>query len=798
MKKIITVLLGIAFVFCFSVSIIGFSTENAKASSFKGEVMQENFLDEDFTTDNWIVREGEDAEGNDIPSAITITQRESFINVKNPTYDAATAVYIDREMIVANDTGVLVVEFDIVNETIYDSTFAIATGMQKDANGVPVLNEERRSQMIITNAGNQFLTVQAYGLPGNYSPYPQYSVYYNGTNFGSNAPFGGYGQIGYRYRLEYCNNGSMYAYRYKIEENGYGEEEAMLYVPSGMLQNKFSGYVGFFFYFSQAGINLQNVRLSTMENADGEELEQFNDSCKGNELDSAWKTINGNAMVNLSGYPRSARFDNPVDGNYIVSAGSKYITYDAVYDEYIKMTFGLKIEKLTGVRKFGLAFGFDKSSDNVTTEGVSYIHFTRNQTDATKIDICVSKMVDGEFVYSNAYSINQDSLIDKDINVEIIPYVSGKIDVKLGGTVYTFNIDGQKIILDKRFAFITSEGNSLGDDTVIAEISKIHITNRYDVVPEDIVDISEGFGGTDEKGKPWYDKELISFAGGVGYANGNLDAGVFIEDGELVFRNAGHNSYLSVAKPFGDFMLQMDITDIAREDLYSDSGDIFRPFMRSWIGITFGLPSPGSPYSSGYLLYFVPQYEEDAENPGKYKASANVSPVILLAPGEKGLLVASMRHNIIDPALKDKTIVVRLIVDAGVMKFSYYVKGEESMTMLDEPVMVYDNGGLGLGHTGYIGVTCTSASPYYMAGDFSLDNFVVKSLERNINITNDPDKPVESVVESVPESTPNKGEDEKEEKKGCKNAVAETGNITLLFIAFVIAIISISKKRKNI
>jgi hypothetical protein len=197
------------------------------------------------------------------------------------------------------------------------------------------------------------------------------------------------------------------------------------------------------------------------------------------------------------------------------------------------------------------------------------------------------------------------------------------------------------------------------------------------------------------------------------------------------------------------------------------------------------------------LLYFVPTYEEDAENPGKYKASATPSPVILLGPGEKGIMTATMRHNVIDPSLAGKSIVVRLKVDAGVMEFSYYVKGEESMTMLDEPIMTYNNNGLGVGHNGYIGVTCTSASPQYMAGDFTLDNFVVKSLERNVNITNDPNKPVEK-EEQKPVEKPNTSEkeDENEEKSGCKGSISGLGFIPLMAASLFVAIAK-GKKRKN-
>ncbi|MBQ9481918.1 MAG: hypothetical protein IJU84_07130 [Clostridia bacterium] len=746
------IMIAICAITCFVAFSWGERSDKALASSFKSELMSEEFTDDGFSTDNWRLVSDTDGDGNPV-SDIFITDSENSVGIYGPTYDAGTAVYIDKYLNVADVTGQLIVEFDIVNDEPFPSMFSVITGMPADSNGNVTVNDARRSQMIMCGGGGNFMNVQSYGLPGSYEGYAPFDIWVGSHNYGGfcHDNVGGYGVNGYRYKLVYSNGGSLYTYRYKILENGgYGEEEERLFVPSGMAANGLSGYTGFFFWYVTSPICLKNIKISTKTNQNAEENTEFEDAGDSGKLNEKWKTVNGNALVSVVGAPRSVIFNNPSDDNYLVSAGSKTIAYDAVYDEYIKMTFKLTLSEIEGNRKFGVVFGLSTSRDNTDTDGANYIYFSRASAD--KINLCAEQTQGNEKIASNTVGINASDLMGKTVDVSLIPYVSGKTDVVINGKTYTLKIDAHKIVLDKRFAFIASGGNRDEGDKVVAGIASVKITNRYDSVPEYTFDLQTGFGGKDANGNPWYDKTQYSFGGGVGYAGGDLNAGVFMEDGVLKFRNAGHNSYFSPLSAYGDFMMQLDITDISRENAYSENGEIYRSFMRSWIGFTFGLPSGGSPYTSGYLLYITPTYKAGGNDPDpshpspKYfepcTSAESPSPIILLAPSGAAVAVGYMRHNLIDPELKDKVITVRLTVDSGMVSFSYYVKGEESITMLDVPVITWDNGGYGYGHNGYLGVTCTSASDLYMAGDFAIDNVVVRSLERNVNISKDPDKPL--------------------------------------------------------
>lgn len=758
----------IRFMFVLSVALCccllaGLQPFKASASKFVGVIMEENFTTEEFSTDNWRLAEPEDGE-----SSVYVSPSEPYLLLMGPTYDSGTAVYIDAPAEVTPDTGKLIVEFDLIGESAHNSMFSVVTGIGKAESGAADFTTERRSQMIMCGAGGNAFTVQAYGLPEFAGQPATFNIYNNGTNYGGASTVGGYGVKGNRYRLVYGQDGSFYSYASPILDDGtYGAEVAGCYVTDGMIENGHSGCVGFFFWFETAGISLRNVKISTQSAEGAPSLTVFEDAQENDSLKSEWKTVNGNTRVSMSRTPGSAVFDNPSDENYLVSAGSKNIEYDAMYDAYITMEFSLTFRELNGARKFGLAFGLNTSEDNTQTEGVAYLHFNRNAQNGQLIDLSWTLKGADQDLTSNVVTLNASDVIGKTLDIVISPYVNGKADVKIGDTTYTFIVEGEKIILSKRLAFIAHGGDPEGGDTVVAELGPVTITNRYDSVPDDIVDLSQGFDGVDENGNPWYDRDLYSFGGGLGYTYGDLNAGVFMEDGQLVFRNAGHNSYFSPLKAFGDFLMQFDITDIAREDEYSQDGTLYRPFMRSWLGIAFGLPSAGSPYTSGYLFYITSPYEEDAENPGKYKASEAPSTYTIINASGAGIVSGTLRHNFIDPDLDGKTIVVRLKADGGILSFSYYVKGEESMEMLDEPLFEYDNNGLGFGHNGYFGITCTSAGEQPVAGDFSIDNFVLRSLDRNVNITNDPDKPVE-------EAPPVQEEPEKEEPAGSEGGCSSS------------------------
>ena len=790
-KVLLILSLALCFAFCIAAAV-----NSASASKFMGEIMHEEFLTEDFSTDNWRLAEGDE----NASAEIYTVPGEPYLLLYGPSYDAGTAVYIDAAAEVAEDTGKLIVEFDLMNEESFSSMFSVVTGMKKNDDGNIVFDDEKRSQMIMTGPGKPYACVVKALPPGQLGKPTAFNLYYNDTNYGGATPSGGYGRIGYRYRLVYGQDGSFYSYASPILSDGtYGAEEAGVYVPEGMMQNELSGCVGFFFWFEQIGIHLQNVKISTQATEDADAVTVFEDLCENETLKSEWKTINGNARVSMARSEGKAFFENPSDVNYLVSAGSKNIAYDAMYDAYITMDFTLTLNELNGVRQFGVAFGLTTSEDNTQTEGVAYFSFRRNAEDDTKIDMFWTIKGAEADLQSNVVSLNASDVIGKTLDITLSPYVNGKVDVVIGDDTHTFEIAGEKIILDKRFAFIAYGGDPSAADTVRAVIGPVTITNTYDSIPDDIVDISAGFGGVDEDGNPWYDSDLISFAGTLGYAYGDLNAGVFIEDGQLVFRNAGHNSYFNPLKAFGDFLMQFEITDMQREDEFTQDGALYRPFMRSWLGITFGLPSAGSPYTSGYLLYITPTYEEDAENPGTYKPSDSAtapSPFVLLGPNEVPILSGTLRHNLTDPALDGHSIVVRLKADGGVLTFSYYVKGEESMDMLDVPVFTYDNNGLGFSHNGYFGITCTSGGTDEnpICGDFAIDNFVIKSLERNIDINNDPDKPVEETPAPPTDPDPDPSG---EEETGCGSAVLGTAGLAGLVASGAAAVLCLKNRRRT-
>ena len=204
-----------------------------------------------------------------------------------------------------------------------------------------------------------------------------------------------------------------------------------------------------------------------------------------------------------------------------------------------------------------------------------------------------------------------------------------------------------------------------------------------------------------------------------------------VENGALVFKNTAA-AYISTRYKYSNFELSFDITDMAREAVSDDNGNILS-LINSWFGIAFGLNSeneaPDSTvrYSTWLQVGRVFPDEDDFVTP-------NVGHYLLWDNNGDFNGVTTPQYmtdfNPWDTSYDGEVINVKLTVTDGLIEYFMKVDGDPDY---GAPYFSYN---LGKTKTGYIRIFTageTTINPkglkYNNVGNFTIDNLSIKNTD---------------------------------------------------------------------
>lgn len=284
-----------------------------------------------------------------------------------------------------------------------------------------------------------------------------------------------------------------------------------------------------------------------------------------------------------------------------------------------------------------------------------------------------------------------------------------------------------------------------------------------------------------------------------------------VENGALVFKNTAA-AYVSTRYKYSNFELSFDITDMAREAVLDENGNIIS-LINSWFGIAFGLnsvnetPDTTTRYSTWLQTGRVFSDHDDFVTP-------NTSLHYLLWDNNGSW------NNVNDPQYMTdfnpwdtrydgETINVKLTMTDGLVEYFMKIDGDPEW---GDPYFSYD---LGKVKTGYIRIFTageTSNNPkglkYNNVGNFTIDNLSIKDTDHdNAKILLPTPEYKSNVWGKTPDYDYKTQPDDNDlignkikngdmnggaEKKGCASSVDCTSPVAALLIA-----LSIKGKRKK-
>lgn len=369
--------------------------------------------------------------------------------------------------------------------------------------------------------------------------------------------------------------------------------------------------------------------------------------------------------------------------------------------------------------EFAVAFGLNNLDGEVGAED-SFALKIKHDASKNRFTVGVSEYGENgaeQYIFepqiAGAIQLNSDVtfkvFVDTDSNLTVSMKPSGAEKETVFVKDYRLNVNPEGYVL---YSSVGKNNVTLSDPQIIVY--------KYDT-PE-TVDYVETFDNGGYNSNVFYTEST---------ASPFTPSALSVENGALVFKNTAA-AYISTRYRYSNFELSFDITDMAREAVIDENGNIVS-LINSWFGIAFGLTSeneaPDSTvrYSSWLQVGRVFPDADDFVTP-------NVGHYLLWDNNGTWNNLNNPQYmtdfNPWDKKYDGTTINVKLAVTDGVVE--YFMK-EDGDPDFGSPYFSYN---LGRSRTGYVRIFTageTAVNPkglqYNNVGNFTIDNLSIKNTD---------------------------------------------------------------------
>lgn len=425
-------------------------------------------------------------------------------------------------------------------------------------------------------------------------------------------------------------------------------------------------------------------------------------------------------------------FDNSCTGEDYLTAKSKFNdnSYWGV-DLFISVESALTINGIDKNARFAYSIGLPERKSAIGENGSYELVF---QDKVGALAVGFGKYSNGTFIEISEIKTRTGIEYGKEIRFSVSVWYDKTVSVTVNDNVLC---DKKSIISipDGFFALGQSGGKT---NTAVSDLTVSSV--QYDA-PENGGDIFEDFDNGEYNANVWYSKsEMGAFT----------PTGLFIENGALKFQNTG-SAYFVTRHQYSNFELTFDLFDYQNEAKYDDNGNFLGGISAS-VGIYFGGPKIKEVLSESIRFtnhYFIMSGADESTD-----TTVNPNGVYgLLYTNRNWYASKSMAASGVDlwdrdlswdaSAGRNKTINVKAVVKD--MQASFYVKyadknekGQDIPAQdasWGEPVLSYKLSETPTGH-----IRIGSYSPgqvsgkgvkYTIAGNFSIDNVMIKNLDKD-------------------------------------------------------------------
>ena len=369
---------------------------------------------------------------------------------------------------------------------------------------------------------------------------------------------------------------------------------------------------------------------------------------------------------------------------------------EAGYRECFDASFTLLFEEIEG--KFGFVFGLRSAVRTVGSDNTSFVYFFEDNG----LKLGVSNFNDDaeEIVVATA-TVSPATEYKTRVRVD----TSGGITVAVNGTEI-ISESGSSCATDGYVGFGQTSGNSV-------EITHVEIAAYTNDRPEN-PDIFETFDDDTFNSTVFYSSSQQGF-----FPNSLLK----VENGELAFKNVAE-SFISTRYQYSNFIMEFDLTELAREPLFDEDRNLIRPISTSF-AVSFGSQS-SSQRGGAFDIEFYPF------GGGNTKPALGTA-VSLKVGGEiKQAINLPDKYNIwSEHAVSGKTVNIRITVKNCVVTVQLKYDDETGFnTVLSEDIGLTPLGYVQIKGSGTSAVTGASMPLQSITqGNFCIDNLSVVNFD---------------------------------------------------------------------
>ena len=412
------------------------------------------------------------------------------------------------------------------------------------------------------------------------------------------------------------------------------------------------------------------------------------------------------------------RFNNESEVEKVTTKTKAFNLKEYGVTTLLDFTSTLKFSSFAEGGSFSVAFGLNNLRSNVGASDSFALNVTYAESNK-RFTVGVSEYLEnGEesaiFApqIAGAIQINKDVtfkvFVDTDLNLTVSMQPSGASETVLVSD-YELNVNPEGYI-----SYVSDGGNdiTLTDPQILVY--------AYDA-PETI-DYVETFDNNGYNSNVFYTEST---------ASPFTPSSLSVENGALVFKNTAA-AYISTRYKYSNFELSFDITDMAREAVLDENGNILS-LINSWFGIAFGVSSVNEAPDSTtrYTTWLqVGRVFPDADD----FVTPNVGHYLLWDNAGTWNNVTNPQYmtdfNPWDTRYDGETINVKLTMTDGLVEYFMKVDGDPEY---GEPYFSYDFGRV---KTGYIRIFTageTTVNPkglkYNNVGNFTIDNLSIKNTD---------------------------------------------------------------------
>ena len=273
-------------------------------------------------------------------------------------------------------------------------------------------------------------------------------------------------------------------------------------------------------------------------------------------------------------------FDGDVKPNGRVVATSKIQDYtDCGIEDIFSAEYTVKIDDIPteAGNRFAVAFGMNDMEDKLGAAGSTEIYFVKSEgvlkvgisrySEDGEVKIAEPKSFDC-LSFGTKFTLGVSLASDNVMNV-VLSAPSG----------------AKRIVADKNnplnFAHSSEGFTVIGQNGICtAEVSSVKIKAYRYFNAETPLEITENFDNGHYNRNAFFTRSTMEDSGGY-------SGGCYVENGALKFDVL--SSFISTVYRYSNFELTFDLTDVQRENILDDNGNILTPAVgNSWFGISFG------------------------------------------------------------------------------------------------------------------------------------------------------------------------------------------------------------------